>query len=133
MGFLEWERNQDWRSRFCCNFAFCKSKNMARTSSGEKVRKSPPSKSAGKKNSAATAFRSDSRHTATLVKIGSSGAIDAIRSSKALGLPITYMLNGIVYREQPDGSKEIIKESKRKRVIVKGDNILKKGVILHAR
>ncbi|HET6243114.1 MAG: hypothetical protein H0V01_07635 [Bacteroidetes bacterium] len=47
---------------------------------------------------------------ALLSKIGRESAAQAIRESKALGLTITYMENGILYEEDAKGKKSIIKK-----------------------
>jgi hypothetical protein len=52
---------------------------------------------------------SDSKHTALLIKIGRTSAAKAIKESKALGLTITFMENGVLYKEHANGEKEIIK------------------------
>ena len=79
-------------------------------------------------------FKSDARQTAALVKAGRMGAANAIRASRALGLPITYLQNGTIYEEYPDGSKKKIGSgSVKKRVSKKDGQILKKGMVLHAR
>ncbi len=113
---------------------------MARVSLNKKVKRNSAHKSVKKRSVEATdlgskqpVFRSDFKQTATLVKIGHTGAVNAIRSSKALGLPITYMQNGIIYREHPDGSKEIITERKAKIVSKEAKGSLKKGMIFHAK
>ena len=81
-----------------------------------------------------TLFKSDAKQTATLVKVGRTSAANAIRASKALGLPITYMQNGILYKEHPDGRKEkIITVTDKKIVPKKTTSPLKKGMILHAK
>lgn len=80
------------------------------------------------------AFRSDARQTATLIKVGRTGAANAIRASKALGLPITYLQNGVLYKEYADGTKEIIETGTvKKNGIKEGANRLKKGMVLHAK
>lgn len=79
-------------------------------------------------------FRSDARQTATLVKVGRAGAANAIRATKALGLPITYMQNGVLYREYPDGVKEIIVTVAVKKALTKkSSHPLKKGMVFHAK
>lgn len=79
-------------------------------------------------------FKSDARQTAALIKAGRTGSANAIRASRALGLPITYLQNGTIYEEYPDGSKkEIGSGLVKKRVSKKDGQILKKGMVLHAR
>ena len=77
-------------------------------------------------------FRPDIKQTNALQKLGLTGASNAIRASKALGLPITYMENGVVVREQSNGVKEIlvtlaIPPTKSTALS------LKKGMIFHAK
>ena len=48
-----------------------------------------------------------------LAKIAAAASAQAIRESKALGLDIVYMENGIIYIEKPDGSRKELKSSKR--------------------
>ena len=65
-----------------------------------------------------------------LIKIGKIAAKEAIRSSKALGLSVTYLRKGEVVEELPDGTIKVLKP--------KSDNQptrpkLKKGMILHAK
>lgn len=77
-------------------------------------------------------FRTDAKQTAILVKVGRNGAANAIRASKALGLPITYLERGVIVRELPNGVKEIVAKVKRP-VVNKSVASLKKGMILHAK
>lgn len=75
-------------------------------------------------------FNRDDEHTAMLIKIGKIAAKEAIRSSKALGLSVTYIRKGEVVEELPDGTIKVLKP--------KSDNQptrpkLKKGMILHAK
>lgn len=79
-------------------------------------------------------FQSDARETNTLIKAGRVGAANAIRASRALGLPITYMENNILYKEYPDGKREKIEQKDKVKPIPKKTNTsLKKGMVLHAR
>jgi hypothetical protein len=78
-------------------------------------------------------FRSDAEQTANLIKVGQKGVENAIRASKALGLSIVYMENGILYKEHPDGTKTVIEESDQKPVSkLKLKTKVKKGTVLHA-
>ena len=79
-----------------------------------------------------TVFRPDNRQTASLVQAGREGAAQAIRASRALGLPITYLQNGSLYKEFPDGTKEILKKAPVKSTSKKASQ-LKKGMILYAK
>ena len=79
-------------------------------------------------------FRPDAKQTASLVRIGRNSSVHAIRESKALGLTITYMEDGVLYRELPDGTKEVLNAGTKritKRKI--GSILIKKGIILHAK
>ena len=82
-------------------------------------------------------FRSDVKQTATLVKVGRTGAANAIRETKALGLPITYLQGGVLYKEYPDGRKEILAAVAVKKTAAKKTakvaTPLKKGMVLHAK
>lgn len=73
-------------------------------------------------------FRPDFKQRATLIKAGRNATTKAVRVSKALGLSITFMENGIMYKEFPNGDKEVVKP-KSKRVVQR----LKKGLILHVK
>ena len=77
-------------------------------------------------------FRPDGKHSAILQKMGRVGAANAIRASKALGLPITYMEKGVVVRELSNGVKEII-AAVPSTVGKKTGCSLKKGMIFHAK
>jgi hypothetical protein len=88
-------------------------------------------KNSAKKAGGKVAFRSDARQTATLVRVGRNGAANAIRASKALGLPIIYMEKGVIVSELPDGVKETVKL--KKPVVKKSAVSVKKGMILHAK
>jgi hypothetical protein len=76
------------------------------------------------------AFRSDSVQTNSLIKSAKTSARNAIRASKALGLTVTYIEQGAIVNELPDGTKEIIKKIETTRIsLVK----LKKGMIFYAK
>ena len=77
-------------------------------------------------------FRHDERQTATLVRIGRAGAVNAIRASKALGLPITYIERGTVIQELPNGVKNVVTAVTEARITTPAIS-LKKGMILHAK
>ena len=77
-------------------------------------------------------FKGDVRQTATLVRVGRAGAANAIRASKALGLPITYMERGAVIQELPNGVKKIV-TSATKHENPPSAISLKKGMIFHAK
>jgi hypothetical protein len=79
-----------------------------------------------------TLFRQDVRQTATLVRVGRAGAANAIRASKALGLPITYMQEGAVIQELPNGVKKVLTTITDARINTPAIS-LKKGMIFHAK
>ncbi len=80
-------------------------------------------------------FRADFRQVASLLKIGKLAAQRAIRSSKALGLSITFMEKGVLYREHPDGTKDILNDEGLIYVSSRnnGATALKKGDVLNVR
>ena len=80
-------------------------------------------------------FRADFRQVASLLKIGKTAAQKAIKSSKALGLSITFMEKGILYREHPDGTKDILNEQDLICVSSKKSpsNTFRKGDVLNVR
>lgn len=65
-----------------------------------------------------------------LIKAAKKAAKNAIRTSKALGLDITYLKNGIIYKETVDGKVIAIGENKSE---VPHKINLKKGSILNAK
>ena len=75
-------------------------------------------------------FRRDNEATNVLIKAGRLSGKEAIRSSKALGLTVSYLEKGWVVKEFADGQKKLVK---------KHDNSeasafkVKKGMILHAK
>lgn len=71
-----------------------------------------------------------SKEITSLRRIGVEAAKQAIRSSKALGLSITYLKDGKVIEEFPDGTTKIIKEIEE---VELPDVKLKKGMVFHAR
>jgi hypothetical protein len=79
-----------------------------------------------------TVFTQNVKQTANLIRAGRAGAANAIRTSKALGLPITYMEGGTVIQESPNGDKKVI-TTVTKASIKTPANSLKKGMILHAK
>ncbi len=75
-------------------------------------------------------FKADPKQTKSLLKAGKIATIDAVRHSKALELPITFIENDKIYQELPSGEKVIISE------IEKSGEVpfrLTKGMILHAK
>jgi hypothetical protein len=53
-------------------------------------------------------FRKDVSQTNLLVKVGKVSGRNAVRRSKAMDLVVTYIEKGVVYEEQPDGTKNQI-------------------------
>jgi len=87
-----------------------------------------------KKSERKNIFRPDVKQTAVLVKVGRAGSANAIRASKALGLSITYMKNGVLYKEDSNGTKEIVSTSIKQNSASKKSSLpLKKGMLLHAK
>ena len=73
-------------------------------------------------------FRTDSRQTKSLISAGINSAKNAIRQSKALNLPITYIKDDAIYVEDKFGVKQqgsIIRKEQPKNII--------KGMILRAK
>lgn len=73
-------------------------------------------------------FRNDIRQTRSLVDAGITSAKNAIRQSKALDLPVTYIKNNVIYVEDKSGVKQqgtIIRKEQPKNLI--------KGMILRAK
>lgn len=66
----------------------------------------------------------------TLIEIGKEAGRNAIRSSKALGLSITYLKDGKVIEEFPDGKQVVIKEIEDKTTT---SIQLKKGMVFYAK
>ncbi|MDH4471015.1 MAG: hypothetical protein QE487_00320 [Fluviicola sp.] len=75
-------------------------------------------------------FNRDDEHTAMLIRIGKTAAKEAIRSSKALGLSVTYLKKGEVVEELADGTIKVLKP---KSVNQTPRPKLKKGMILHVK
>ncbi|RAR71499.1 hypothetical protein [Flavobacterium aciduliphilum] len=74
-------------------------------------------------------FRRDYNQTKSLVKAGRISGENAVRRSKALDLVVTYIENGIVYEELPDGSKKQIEVLERKPANI----VLEKGMVFHGK
>lgn len=71
-----------------------------------------------------------SAESTLLIKAAKNAAKNAIRTSKALGLDITYLKNGIIYKETVDGKVIAVGENKSE---VPQKINLKKGSILNAK
>ncbi|MCL9808927.1 hypothetical protein [Flavobacterium luminosum] len=74
-------------------------------------------------------FRQDYGQTKLLVKAGTVSGHNAVRRSKALDLTITYIEDGIVYEELPDGTKKQVRIVERKEPAI----VLTKGMVLHGK
>ena len=74
-------------------------------------------------------FRQDCNQTKSLVRAGRISGENAIRQSKALNLVVTYIENGIVFEELPDGSKKQIEVLEKKPAKI----ILEKGMVFHGK
>ena len=74
-------------------------------------------------------FKSDPK-TPKLIKVARIATASAIRASRALGLPITYMQNGKLYREFVDSSKEVIFSVPQEKANAKNTTMpLRKGMV----
>jgi hypothetical protein len=74
-------------------------------------------------------FRKDLSQTNLLVKVGKESGRNAVRRSKAMDLVVTYIENGKVIEEQPDGSKNQIETIEIQPLPIR----IKKGMILHGK
>lgn len=75
-------------------------------------------------------FRKDKKQTKVLVKAGKVASKRAFSASKALGLTVSYIENGIVYIEDSNGNRIIQNTIENK---VETPFEIKKGLILHAK
>lgn len=71
-----------------------------------------------------------SAESALLIKAAKKAAKNAIRTSKALGLDITYIKKGVNYKETPDGDVTIVGNNKQ---AFPNRVNLKKGTVLNAK
>lgn len=71
-----------------------------------------------------------SSESAILIKAAKDASRKAIRTSKALGLDITFMKKGIIYKETADGELKVVGKNKQP---IPRKIILKKGSILNAK
>lgn len=76
------------------------------------------------------AFRKDVLQTKSLVKAGKVSATNALRASRALGLTVSFIENGVLYEELPDGTKIIIET---RTTAKESPFTLTKGMVLHAK
>jgi hypothetical protein len=72
-------------------------------------------------------FRQDYGQTKSLVGAANASGYKAVNRSKALNLNITYIEDGIIYEELPDGRKKEIGIVKRKEPAI----VSMKGMVLH--
>ena len=75
-------------------------------------------------------FRKDTPQTKALVKAGRVASKTANRASRALGLSVTYIKDGVIYEESSDG-KVFVKHSIEEKVTTPFE--IKKGLVLHAK
>lgn len=75
-------------------------------------------------------FRKDVIQTKALVKAGKIASNTANRASRALGITVTFIKDGVIYEETPDG--KITKKKQIEEEIVAPFEI-KKGLVLHAK
>lgn len=75
-------------------------------------------------------FRKDTPQTKALIKAGRVASETANRASRALGLSVTYIKDGIIYEESSDG-KVVIKHSIEEKATAPFE--IKKGLVLHAK
>lgn len=71
-----------------------------------------------------------SAESTLLIKAAKDASKKAIRTSKALGLDITYLKNGIIYKETAEGEIKVVGKNKQ---AIPRKIILKKGSILNAK
>lgn len=76
-----------------------------------------------------TVFRKDVSQTKALVKAGKIASKTARRASRALGLSVTFIKDGIIYEEK-DGQ---IIEKGRVEAQIEIPFEIKKGIVLHAK
>lgn len=74
-------------------------------------------------------FRQDYGQTKSLLRAASVSGLNAVRRSKALDLTITYIEDGIIYEELPDGTIKKIGIVERKEPVI----VLMKGMVLHGK
>lgn len=71
-----------------------------------------------------------SAESAILIKAAKDAAKNAIRTSKALGLDITFLKKGIIYKETANGEVIVLGENKK---VSPKKITLKKGTVLNAK
>ena len=74
-------------------------------------------------------FTSDSNEIAQLISAGKRAAANAIRTTKALGLEITYLENGVIYKESPNGTSTLFMKVEHREIGIKQVKQVKKGMV----
>jgi len=74
-------------------------------------------------------FIPDYNQTKSLVEAGEEAATNAVRHAKALDITITYIEDGAVYEEQPNGVVTFKRNVEKKESPI----VLTKGMVLHAK
>ena len=75
-------------------------------------------------------FRKDVLHTKALVKAGRISAKRAFSGSKALGLSVSYIKDGIIYEEDSNGNTRVKSQIEP---LVETSFKIEKGLVLHAK
>jgi hypothetical protein len=75
-------------------------------------------------------FRKDASQTKALVKAARVSAKRAYSGSRALGLTVSYIKDGIVFKEDADGNAVAVKQIEQINVT---PFELKKGLVLHVK
>jgi hypothetical protein len=76
-------------------------------------------------------LKSESIEVTQLISAGRKSATNAIRASRALGLEITYMKDGVVYQEKPNGDKKVLIKLEQPTQYSKNKLQLKKGMVFN--
>jgi hypothetical protein len=74
-------------------------------------------------------FRKDTAQTKSLQVAGTVASATAVRHAKALDLDITYIENGNVIVEEPNGHTTVVKKLEKAEAPI----LLTKGMVLHAK
>lgn len=75
-------------------------------------------------------FKKDVLQTQSLIKAGKVSAKNALRASKALGLTVTYIKDGVICKEYANG---VIEKTTQIETEKKPPFPLVKGMLLHAK
>jgi hypothetical protein len=77
-------------------------------------------------------LNSSTKERRLLVKASKKACIIAVKNSKKLGLAITFLENGTIYKELPNGERVAVKKIKKVPNLI--DHIqIRKGTILNAK